>query len=114
MNNEVTSLKVKFEVETLCNGEVFKTKEIGHVINAREDLSKMTAEQAVSKYCKHLIKAYAPKEVNAGTFMNPDYETYERRLGKILVAEEHIVEESNEPFDWSNAYEEDKRYNYNG
>ena len=114
LNQYPSASLVKFSVENLYNGEVSKVEEVTHVINHRQDVEFSSDAEFVAFYARHLIKAFAEKEINEGTFVNPDYSTIERRLGKVHSIEEHIVKVSNEPFDWSHAYEEDKRYNYNG
>lgn len=117
MNNKNTFPKsafVKFSVENFYNGEVSKVEEVTYVINHRGDKEFASAEDFVQFYAKHLIKAFAPKQINEGTFMTPDYATIERKFGKVLSLEEKVTKASSEPFDWSHAYEEDKRYNYNG
>ena len=117
MNNTTTfplSVIAKFEVENLYNGEVSKVEEVTYVINHRGDREFASTEEFIQFYAKHLIKAFASKKINEGTFMNPDYATIERRFGKVLSVKEHINKVSNEPFDYSSAIKEDARYNYNG
>ena len=109
IKNDKTRNAVSFEVVIYRNGELQQVKQ--EFITMSGDVNRETLGNRAS----HIIKAGKREEyemVHGSAFGNRV--TIERKLGNILNVTELPQPDGTEGINYSHAYAEDSRYNYNG
>lgn len=113
--NTTKQFSVAFNVDTYRNGHFHSSKKEFCIISGNETLmfTEGFAREKIRQQASHLIKEGKSEvyEMVHGSCFGEKV-TIERELGHIMSMRE--VRPIETPTDYSHAYAEDSRYNYNG